>query len=111
MRTRPDSAPNKLRAAMTPAAYCVHCILTSPGARKRGVSTAQQHLLRSCARVLREDDRRQLAKLGHAEALDRHCRVQAQIAPEQGDAGAIADLERSKEIARQAVEDYTGEGA
>ena len=106
MRTRPDSAPNKLRAAMTPAAYCVHCILTSPGAKKRGVSTAQQHVLRHCAKVLRDGDRRQLAGLGHAEALDRHCRVQAQIAPDQGDAGAIGDLERRKEIARQAVEDY-----
>lgn len=109
MRTRPDSAPNKLRAGMTPAAYCVHCILTSPGAKKRGVSTAQQHVLRACARVLREDDRRQLARLGHAEALDRHCRVQAQIAPDGGESGAISDLERRKEIARQAVEDYTGE--
>ena len=108
---RPNTTPNKLRAGMTPAAYCVHCILTSQGAKKRGVSTAQQHLLRSCARVLREDDRRQLARLGHAEALDRHCRVQAQIAPDGADAGAIADLERRKEIARQAVEDYSMEGA
>ena len=56
--------------------------------------------------VLREDDRRQLARLGHAEALDRHCRVQAQIAPETTDGGAITDLERRKELARQAVEDY-----
>jgi hypothetical protein len=106
-----DSAPNKVRAGMSPAAYCVHIILTSPTARKRGVSTAQQHVLRACAMVLREEDRRQLAKLGHAEALDRHCRVQAQIAPDGGDSGAISDLERRKELARQAFDDYTGEGA
>lgn len=111
MRTRHDPAANRIREGLSPAAYCVHCILTSPGAKKRGVSTAQQHVLRSCAKVLRKEDRRQLAKLGHAEALDRHCRVQAQIAPETGEPVLAADLERRKELARQAVEDYTGEGA
>jgi len=111
MRTRHNPAPNRIRAGLTPAAYCVHCILTSPGAKKRGVSTAQAHVLRHCAKVLRDADRQQLARLGHAEALDRHCRVQAQIAPDQGDAGATGDLERRKEIARQAVEDYTQQPA
>lgn len=106
---RPSTTPNRQREGMSPAAYCVHCILTSPSARKRGVSSGQEHVLRACAKVLREHDRQQLARLGHAEALDRHCRVQAQLDVGAADAQQIADLEIRKERARQAVEDYTGE--
>lgn len=108
---RPSTTPNRQREGMSPAAYCVHCILTSPGARKRGISSAQQHVLRACAKVLREHDRQQLAKLGHADALERHCMVQAQLEQDGADAAWAEELQRRKDAAREAVAEYTGERA
>jgi hypothetical protein len=111
MRHAIDQTPHANRAGMSPAAWCVHSILTSPGARQRGVSTAQEHVLRCCAKVLREADREHLAKLGHADALDRHCRIQAQLEQDGADAAWAEELQRRKDAAREAVADYTGEGA
>ncbi len=107
---RLDPTPNKRRAGMSPAAYAVHCILTSPSAKKHGLGSGQEHVLRCCAKVLSADDRRQLRQLGHAEALERHCRVQAQLEQDGADAAWAEELQRRKDAARQAVEEYTGEG-
>lgn len=107
---RIDPTPHKRRAGMSPAAYCVHSILTSPAYRKHGLNGGQEHVLRSCAKVLSDDDRRQLVRMGHAEALERHCRVQAQLEQDGADAAWAEELQRRKDAARQAVEEYTGEG-
>lgn len=108
---RIDPAPHKRRAGMSPAAYCVHSILTRPAYRKHGLTSGQEHVLRCCAKVLGEDDRRQLRQLGHAEALERHCRVQAQLEQDGADGAWAEEIERRKAAARDAVAEYAGEVA
>lgn len=108
---RIDPTPHKRRAGMSPAAYCVHSILTSPNAKRLGIGGGQEHVLRCCAKVLSDDDRRQLKQLGHAEAMERHCRVQAQLEQDGADAAWAEEIERRKAAARDAVAEYAGEGA
>lgn len=59
--------PSKLRASMSPAAWCIHRIHTSEGLRKRGfMDPSQVDMIRSCMRVLSDEDRTTLAGLGYA---------------------------------------------
>lgn len=57
------------RQALSAAAFCIHCVKTSPNARKHGISPAQRGMIESCAKVLSDTDRHALAKMGHAEFL------------------------------------------
>lgn len=59
--------PSKLRESMTPAAWCIHRIHTSPGAKKRGgIDQAQADMVRSCCKRLSDSDRHQLAAMGYS---------------------------------------------
>lgn len=59
--------PSKLRASMSPAAWCIHRIFTSEGLRKRRrLDQVQVDMIRSCMRVLSTGDRDKLAELGHS---------------------------------------------
>ena len=63
---RLDATPNKRRASLSPSAYCVHCILTSPNAKKHGLSGRQIEIIEACKRVMGDADRERLRALGHA---------------------------------------------
>lgn len=66
MRKPINQAPNAARESMSPAAWCIHRILTSPSYRKRGCAdNAQAHLLKACATRLSDKDRQRLVALGH----------------------------------------------
>lgn len=66
MRQPIDQAPSAQRESMSPAAWCIHRILSSPSFRKRGCAdNAQQHMLTACATKLSERDRQRLVALGH----------------------------------------------
>lgn len=54
------------RAGLSPAAFCIHTIHSSPNAQKHGLSMAQRDMIASCARILSDPDKARLTALGYA---------------------------------------------
>ena len=72
MRPKLDQTPHPMRPAMSPAAWCIHRIRTSPSYRRRGgPDDAQAGLLKACETRISAEDRERLVKLGHADYAPR----------------------------------------
>lgn len=66
MRTPIDQGQNPARDSVSPAAWCIHCILTSTSYRKRGgPDNAQASMLKACETKISATDRSKLLAMGH----------------------------------------------